>query len=248
MKEQLVFNFSAAGLGADSFLPTRTCLAAEDKLKDKQRAYQLEYRKKNKERINQQRRAYYLKNRAVLIQKMRAYRIANIDSVRAKQNEYSLKNKEKKKAAQREYYKKNPEKHREFARKYRANKKQEIRDSIRKKRQADHVFRLLDNCRRRLNKVLRGKIKSNKSLNLIGCSVDELKAHLQSKFKPGMTWANHGKYGWHIDHIRPCSSFDLSKPEEQAACFHYTNLQPLWAYENLSKSDKFFTSAKHCLE
>lgn len=53
-----------------------------------------------------------------------------------------------------------------------------------------------------------------------------------------MTWANYGKSGWHIDHIKPCASFDLSDPDQQKACFHYSNLQPLWAFDNLSKGAK----------
>jgi hypothetical protein len=53
-----------------------------------------------------------------------------------------------------------------------------------------------------------------------------------------MTWQNYGYYGWHIDHIKPCASFDLRKPSEQRKCFHYSNLQPLWAKDNLQKSDK----------
>jgi hypothetical protein len=77
---------------------------------------------------------------------------------------------------------------------------------------------------------------------LIGCEIDYLMYHLQHKFKKGMTWDNHGSGNngkgmkeWHIDHIKPCSSFDLSKPEEQQKCFHYTNLQPLWVKENWKK-------------
>ena len=66
----------------------------------------------------------------------------------------------------------------------------------------------------------------------------QLKQYLENQFKPGMTWQNHTVTGWHIDHIMPCSIFDLSKPEKQKACFHYTNLQPLWYYENIRKSNK----------
>ena len=63
--------------------------------------------------------------------------------------------------------------------------------------------------------------------------------YLQGKFKEGMHWNNLGK--WHIDHIRPCASFDLTDPEQQKQCFHYTNLQPLWAAENIRKGAKVIT-------
>lgn len=72
-------------------------------------------------------------------------------------------------------------------------------------------------------------------MELIGCELSTLKEHLESQFKPGMSWENYGD--WHVDHIRPCSSFDLTKNEEQQKCFHYSNLQPLWAHENLKKSN-----------
>lgn len=80
-------------------------------------------------------------------------------------------------------------------------------------------------------------IKAHKTTSMIGCSVKELAQHLESQFLPGMTWENHTQDGWHIDHIRPCASFDLTDPEQQKQCFHYSNLQPLWAADNISKSD-----------
>ncbi len=86
-------------------------------------------------------------------------------------------------------------------------------------------------------KLGRGQ-KNSKSLHLLGCSIEELKIHLESQFKPGMTWQNHGHKGWCLDHIIPCVSFDLTKEEEQRKCFHYTNLQPLWAKENCGKCDR----------
>ena len=93
--------------------------------------------------------------------------------------------------------------------------------------------------RTRLSQMVR-KAKTGKAastLDLLGCSLPQFMAHIQSKFKEGMSWDNHPK--WHIDHIRPCASFDLTKEEEQKQCFHYTNLQPLWAHENFSKGDKW---------
>lgn len=88
-----------------------------------------------------------------------------------------------------------------------------------------------------IDRVLKNKTHS--IINLLGCSIEELKKHLEKQFKPGMNWSNHTLHGWHIDHIRPISSFDLTKKTERELCFHYSNLQPLWAEENLKKSDKY---------
>jgi hypothetical protein len=78
-------------------------------------------------------------------------------------------------------------------------------------------------------------------MELIGCDVPFLLKYLESKFSNGMTWNNYGK--WHVDHIKPCNSFDLQDIIQQKKCFHYTNLQPLWAYDNLSKGDKVIDGA-----
>jgi len=81
-----------------------------------------------------------------------------------------------------------------------------------------------------------GKKKSLKTVQYLGCSIAELMEYLQKQWQPGMSWDNHALNGWHIDHIRPCASFDLTDIEQQKLCFHYTNLQPLWAEDNLRKS------------
>ena len=92
--------------------------------------------------------------------------------------------------------------------------------------------------RSRLGNAIKRKnsSKNNTTIELLGCSIYVLKGILEEKFKEGMTWENHGD--WHIDHIKPCASFNLLDEEEQKKCFHYTNLQPLWALENLSKGYK----------
>jgi hypothetical protein len=89
------------------------------------------------------------------------------------------------------------------------------------------------NLRSRVRKALKGIDKSKNTIKLLGCSIEQLKQHLESQFQPGMSWNNYGQ--WHIDHIRPCVSFDLNIKEEQQNCFHYINLQPLWAMDNLKK-------------
>jgi hypothetical protein len=101
----------------------------------------------------------------------------------------------------------------------------------------DPEFKILNMLRKRVRNAIKGK-KHYKSIDLLGCTVLDARCHLEKQFKEGMSWENHGKYGWHIDHIIPCASFDLTDLEQQKKCFHYTNLQPLWANENLSKGAK----------
>lgn len=107
----------------------------------------------------------------------------------------------------------------------------------RMKLKTDPIFRLRKNLRRRLNLCLKDIYKKETTMKLIGCTLKELKIYLENKFKKGMSWENYGE--WHIDHIKPISSFDLSKIENQKIAMHYTNLQPLWAKENISKGNKF---------
>jgi len=105
--------------------------------------------------------------------------------------------------------------------------------------QKDSIFRILKNQRNRVKEILTNKPCSlSKS---IGCSSLALKAHLESLFQPGMTWDNYGLYGWHVDHIIPLSHFDLTNAEEFKIACHYTNLQPLWAKDNIEKSNKILT-------
>jgi hypothetical protein len=92
--------------------------------------------------------------------------------------------------------------------------------------------------RSRQFQALKGKLKSASAIKQLGCTVDEALQHLENQFQPGMTWDNWALDGWHVDHIKPCASFDLTKEEQQEECFHWSNLQPLWAKDNLEKSDK----------
>ena len=113
-----------------------------------------------------------------------------------------------------------------------------LRKHINNRLLTDPEFKLLSVLRGRLYGALKSKnaAKSTNTLDLTGCSTSFLMNYLEEKFKDGMSWSNHGE--WHIDHIIPCSSFNLLDEKEQEKCFHYTNLQPLWAAENLSKSNK----------
>lgn len=131
---------------------------------------------------------------------------------------------------------------RERQKRYREENKEKIRekDRIRRlnRRHNDPNYRLKCYLRSRLWHAINEQKakKTNDTHTLVGCSIEELKQHLEKQFKEGMTWDNYGE--WHIDHIIPCSKFDLTKKEEQLKCFNYTNLQPLWAEENIKKGDK----------
>jgi hypothetical protein len=100
----------------------------------------------------------------------------------------------------------------------------------------DVQFKIKRYLRNRLKEVLKERKCQYTTVGLLGCSVSELKTHLQSMFKPEMSWDNHGE--WHIDHIIPPSSFDMRDASEVRKAFHFTNLQTLWAIDNLKKSDK----------
>ena len=107
----------------------------------------------------------------------------------------------------------------------------------------DPTVKLRYLLRRRMSTALHQAmlVKTESSANIvnyIGCSIAELRAYLESQFKPGMTWDNHGVHGWHIDHIFPLCRFDLTNENDMKKAWHYTNLQPLWAKENLRKHDK----------
>ncbi len=96
--------------------------------------------------------------------------------------------------------------------------------------------RLRHNLGVRIRAALKGLDRSVKTERLLGCSIEEFKGHLKRQFQEGMSFNNYGE--WHIDHIVPCAKFNLTDPEQQKICFHYTNLQPLWATDNFSKYAK----------
>lgn len=185
------------------------------------------------------------------------------DQVAKYAKSYYEKNKDKMKQSTRDWQKNNPEKFKEHCKKYRETHKEEMREYKRKNKHrwksssdyyrenrekilekmserysSDAEYRLKLCLRRRIWKAMRAQRhrKDSNTADLIGCSIPEMKRHLESQFAEGMSWDNYGD--WHIDHIKPCASFDLTDPEQQRECFHYTNLQPLWAIDNLRKGAK----------
>lgn len=102
----------------------------------------------------------------------------------------------------------------------------------------DLNYNLKHKLRSRLRSALKREYRSGLAIECLGCSIEEFKIYLESKFEEGMTWSNNTKYGWHIDHIQPLDGFDLTDQDQLKKACHYTNLQPLWAEDNLSKGNK----------
>ena len=158
--------------------------------------------------------------------------------VKTRVRENYTKNKVHHKKKHQEWVSKNRDKVTKYGIIYRkANK--EKRNLYEKERcKKDPNFKILRNLRSRLRSALKGNFKKGSAVTDLGCSIEFLIKHLESKFKDGMSWENYGFKGWHIDHIRPLSSFDLTQREELKKACHYSNLQPLWAIDNLKKNDK----------
>lgn len=145
------------------------------------------------------------------------------------------KNRERNRLSSREYHRKHRTKILARQKANRANKRSQRAAYMRARRANDPQTKLSENIRRRIHDAINGLSRSAKTRSLIGCSFSDLRAHLEAQFTDGMTWENYGPV-WHVDHRRPCASFDLTKTEQQHECFHFTNLQPMFASDNVRKS------------
>lgn len=152
----------------------------------------------------------------------------NLEKIKERSAKYRQENSEKEKERKAKYRQENSEKIKEYHAKYE-----------RERYKNDENFRIRSILRVRLSQALKSQSakKSKRTLELVGCRIDELWEHLENQFKDGMTRQNLGE--WHIDHIKPCSLFDLTDPEQQKECHNYKNLQPLWAIDNIKKGNKW---------
>jgi hypothetical protein len=156
------------------------------------------------------------------------------------QKEYRLKNKEKKAEADKKYYEANKEKIANYKRQHYLKNKEKIekyRNEWRNnKLKTDYLFKLIYYTSSLIRKTFKrnGYSKKSKAYDILGCTFEEFKEHLERQFKDGMSWDNQGE--WHLDHIYPVS---LAKTEDELIRLnHYTNFQPLWATDNIKKSNK----------
>jgi hypothetical protein len=204
-----------------------------------------EYRSQNPERVKKWRSAHYVKFRDQIAIRDRERREKNREQLLAKDRQYHAKNREVRLAKMSEYAKKNREaialRMREWVQKNRTMLREAAARRYYERLKTEPAYKMLRTLRARQWQALKGQLRFTRTMELLGCTAQQAREHLESKFLPGMNWGNHGigQGKWHIDHIIPCAAFDLTKEEEQARCFHWSNLQPLWAPHNLSKGAKF---------
>ena len=154
------------------------------------------------------------------------WRLNNRDKVIKYDRRWKAKNPEKVRRSVVRWMKDNHEHRKEYMNRY-----------VKSREKTDVDFLMANRLRTLVRVSLKNNSKSSKTMELLGCSIGRFKEYLSDKFMDGMSWDNYGK--WHIDHIRPCSSFNLKNSEDQKRCFYYKNLQPLWAKDNLVKSNKY---------
>ena len=157
--------------------------------------------------LKDQRKKDYLENREQKIKYQKMYTLKNKERIKEKKKEYNS----------------------------RPEKKELRRKNMNNRYKTDINFRLLKNCRGRVLSALKFNHKSARTMKLIGCTINELRKHIESKFEPWMNWENQGLGGWDLDHIIPCAKFDLTCPVQQLACFNWNNLQPMEHIANIKK-------------
>lgn len=215
------------------------------------RLWAAEWRKANPERTLEISRADFDKNKEKIRERARLRRKNDPEMVRAEDRAWYAKNRKRKLAqlsAARKAKTPAMQSAVERTKKWRAANP----DKVRANKRRAYARTRGTNCdavigrrlRTRISQALRQQsgLKAKRTIELLGCSLNDFRIYIESKFEIGMTWGNWGKGKgrtvWHIDHIIPCALFDLKRPDHQKRCFHFSNLQPLWAYDNTLKGAK----------
>lgn len=214
------------------------------------------YAKQHPEKLRAAQYKYNRTEKAKL--KDRAYRKRHPEKIRQTKRNYALRNPDKIKQHRRSHHSRHSERLRAISRAQYSRIKSDpvayarhkqlnaIRYNARWK--SDPIFRLRNNLRLRLRQAIKGKQKDQRALELLGCSLEEFKFYFESLFTAGMSWEKVFDGSIHIDHKHPISKFDLTDPEQVKKCFHFSNLQPLWAEDNLRKSNKILTAHESLLQ
>ena len=208
--------------------------AARDGRTEAAKLQRVIYYRTNKERIAARHRQYVQRNQKKIAEYRRLYRL-------------SANGRASKKASDRRCATRVVAYKAEWGRRNRERLNRRLCMYVRFRSRRDPAFAIRLRLRARLVHVIRRHMTPGpRSVRRViddslGCSMSELMSHLESKFLPGMSWNNRNQ--WHVDHIKPLYAFDLTDPEQQAVAFHYSNLQPLWALDNMRKGGRW---KPHC--
>jgi hypothetical protein len=206
---------------------------------------------KNKDKITEYNKQYWEETKEQQKEKNKVWRENNKEYVKEKMKEWLDNNKEHKKQKDKEYRVKNYNKYKENQRLWIQNNLEKVKLYNRERNKKNYhdmktnperkeefiKYKIKKNTGRRIRELLK-TTKPKTTLDYVGCTLEDFKHHLENKFQDNMNWENYGSL-WHIDHIIPCNAFNLLDEKQVKACFHYKNLQPLWATENIIKSDKY---------
>ncbi len=222
----------------EHYLQNKKAISARDK----------EYYLQNKEALSAQKKEYYLKNKKALSAQKKEYRLQNKKAIlawnkeynsrpetKSRLKEYYLQNKKAILAQKKEYYLKNKKAILARNKEYnsRPETKSRVNERERKRYNNDILFRLKRLLRVAVWKTFKGYTKPAATLELLYCTLEQFKNHIEKQFDARMTWDNQG--AWHLDHIKPMAAFNLLNEDEKRYCNHWSNFQPMWGPENTSK-------------
>lgn len=196
------------------------------------------YRTNNLEKCKQQQEVFKEKNPNWNKEYAKKYREENKTSEKERHRKYQLEHREQETARIRSWRQKNKERVSLRRKQIRKENPEKINARRNYLRQNDIQYALKDALRLRVYLAIKQGKKAGSAVRDLGCPIPELKEHIEKQWQKGMSWDNWTTDGWHIDHIKPLSKFDLTNQEQFLEANNYTNLQPMWAIDNIKKSNK----------
>lgn len=194
---------------------------------------------KNHEKFKENRNRSYAKNKEAVSERQKKYRLEHPDIVAQWAKKSYVKNRESRLAHKKEYALLNRDKINKNCNLRRKRNREQFLRRLREECSGGKPAHLRSILRSRFYRAVRYGFKKGSAVRDLGCTIPEFKAYIEKQFRDGMNWDNYGKNGWHLDHIRPLVSFDLTNREDTLQALHYTNYQPLSAAENLRKNSKW---------
>jgi hypothetical protein len=223
-----------------------------NKHKDEYKLKTASYREKNKDVIKIKKKEDYEKNKQKYLLRNKLYYNLHKTVLNEQTKKYYILHRDKILLQLKKYHESHKKEFYDYNKKYREKNRVLINimanNYNKERKKIDVSYKIKTGMRSRINMALRHQYteKAYKTKELLGCDMEFFRHYIEKQFKEEMSWENYGYKGWHLDHIIPCSSFLLEDSEQQKLCFHYSNYQPLWWYENFSKKSKIIEEELLC--